>query len=87
MKLIGHLNISSWLNINLNFVYPVVHVKNTNPVPIYLKIISHIQIWIRYIYKLDNFKETWKSINTYKLPKQVFFEFVFNIFYYLICKY
>ena len=34
---------------------------------------SHVEIWIKAICELDNFTETWKSINTYKLPKLVFF--------------
>ena len=47
----------------------------------------YIEIWIKDIYELDNFKTTWKSSNIYRLPKQVVFMFLFNIFYYLICKY
>ena len=44
---------------------------------------SRIEIWIKDIYELDNFTETWESSKTYKLPKHVFFP-LFNIFYYLI---
>ena len=47
----------------------------------------NIEIWIKDIYELVNFKTTWKSSNIYRLPKQVFFLFLFNIFHYLICKY
>ena len=59
IKLICHLNISSWLPINSNFVYPIVHVENTNSVHIYLEITSHIEIWIKDVYDLDNFTKTW----------------------------
>ena len=38
----------------------------------------HIENWIKdnlykVIYELDDFTKTWKSSNTYKLPKHVFF--------------
>jgi hypothetical protein len=56
MKLICHLHILSLLNIPSNFVYPIVHVENTNSVDIYLEIMRHIQIWIKDIYELDNRK-------------------------------
>ncbi len=56
INLTCHLNISSWLNININFAYPIVHVENTNPVGIYLKIMSHIEICKNDIYELDHFK-------------------------------
>jgi hypothetical protein len=56
-----------------NFVYPIiVHVENTNSVHIYFLKMSRIEIWIKDIYELDNFTETWKSSNICKLPKQVF---------------
>ncbi len=55
MELVCHLNISSWLNININFVYPIVRLENTNSVGIYLKMMSHIEIWIKDIYELDHF--------------------------------
>jgi len=42
------------------FVYLVVHVENTNSAHIYLEIMCHIEIWIKDIYELDNFTETWK---------------------------
>ena len=51
------------------FVYPIVHVENTKSANIYSEIMCHIEIWIKDIYELDNFTETWKSSNTYKLPK------------------
>jgi len=41
---------------------------------------SHIEIWITYIYEIDNFTETWMSSNTYKLPKHVFSNFLVNIY-------
>ena len=78
---------SSRLNINSNLVYPIVHVENTNSADIYLEIMRHMEIWIKYIYELDNSKKTWKSSNIYNLPKHVFFTFHLNIFNYLICKY
>ena len=65
---------------NLKFVYPIVHAENTNLVDIYLEIMNHIKIWIKDIYELDTSTETWKSSNTYKLPKQVFFSFFFIYF-------
>ena len=39
---------------------------------------SSFEIWIKDIYELDNFKTTWKSINIYRLPQQVFFMFLFK---------
>jgi hypothetical protein len=80
MKLIPHLNIASWLYINSNFVYPIVHVENTNSVAIYLKIMSGIEIWIHDIYELDNFIKTWKSSNTYNLPNREFLKFFLTYF-------
>ena len=87
MKLICHLNILSWLNININLFYSVVHVENTSSVDLYIEIMRYIVIWIKDIYELDNLNKTCKSSNIYHLPKYVFLKFLFNIFYYLICKY
>jgi hypothetical protein len=84
---ICHLNILSWLNININLFYPIVHVGNTNSIDLFIEIMRYIEIWIKGIYELDNFKTTWKSSNIYHFRKQVFFKFLFNIFCYLICKY
>ena len=86
-KLICHLNILSKLNINFHLFHFIVHIGNTNSVETYLTLMSHIEIWIKDIYELDNFKTNWKSSNIYSLPIQVIFKFLFNIFHYLICKY
>ena len=64
----------------------VVHVGNKKSIDIY-KVMSSFEIWIKYIYELDNLKTAWKSINIYRLPQHVFCMSLFNIFYYLICKY
>ena len=55
--------------------YCIVHVGNENLVDIYIRIMRSIEIWIKDIYELNNFKPTWKSSNIYSLPKQVFFCF------------
>jgi len=67
--------------------YFIIHVGNENYVDIYLEIMRSITIWIKDIYELDNFETTWKSSNFYSLSIQVFFMFLFNIFYDLIFKY
>ena len=87
MKLICHLNILSWLNIHLSLFYPIVNVGNENSIDMYIEIMRSIEIWIKDIYEPDNFGTTWKSINMHSFPKQVFFMFLFDIFYYLICEY
>ena len=87
MKFISHLNIFSWLNINLRLLYFIVHVDNENSVDIYIWIMRSIEIRIKDIYELNKFETTWKSSNVYSLPKRVILMFLFNIFHYLICKY
>jgi hypothetical protein len=67
--------------------YFIVHVGNENSIDIFMEIMRSIKIWIKDIYELDNFELTWKSSNIYSLPIQVFFIFLFNIFYYLIFNY
>ena len=59
-KFILHLNILSKLNINYHLFHCIVHIGNINAVDIYLKRMSHIEIWIKDIYELDNFETTWK---------------------------
>ena len=87
-KFICHLNILSWLNINLHLFYFIVHIGNKNSIDTYLTLISHIKIWIKDIYELDNFEPTWKSKNIYFLPNQVFLKKNFFIIcHYLISKY
>ena len=63
MKLICHLNIKSWLNNILNLFSPIVNVKNTNSIDIYLEIMGYIEIWIKDTYELDNWKDM--EVNKY----------------------
>ncbi len=49
------------------------HIGNKNSVDTYLKLMSHIKVWIEDICELNNFEPTWKSHNMYSLPIQVFF--------------
>ncbi len=86
-KFICHLNMLSWLNINLHLFCFIVSVGNKNSFDAFIGIMRSIKIWIKDIYELDNFETTWKSSNIYSLPRQVFFMFLFNVFHYLICKY
>ena len=68
--------------------YPIVHVGNINSIDLYIEIMRYIKIWIKdIIYEFDNKKKTWKLSNIYRLPKQLFLMFLYNIFYYLFCKY
>jgi len=69
------------------FCLPHFYVENIDSVHIYSEIMSHFEIRIKDVYELDNFTETLKSSNTYKLPTHVFFKILLNIFYDLICKY
>ncbi len=65
----------------------IVHIGNKNSVDTYLTLMSHIEIWIKDIYELDNFEPAWKSSNIYFLPIQVIFKFIFLICHYLISKF
>jgi len=41
MYFICHLNILSWLNINLKLLYPIVHAENTQSVDLYIEIMIY----------------------------------------------